>query len=356
MRIAIIGLPASGKTTLFDLITGRKDEPGHYTAPGSVQLGTVHVDDERVGFLKEVVRSKKATYAQLELVDIGGLFTGDRPAPDAVEAMRDADGLVKVARSFASAAVPHLKGSVDPRRDLEELDGDLFLVDLDVLERRIERLRVSVTKPTPRQEEDKAELALLERCHTQLDSVGSLDRLELTGDEDKTLRCFSFLTQKPCLTVLNIGEEQLGDQEAALAALGDRRGAAIAVAAEMEKEILELDPDERQPFLEDLGIDGPSTQKLVRAALDALDLITFFTAGDKELRAWLIPRGTTAIEAAGLVHTDIARGFIRAEVLQVHDLQTYGSWKEVRAHGKERLEGKEYVVQDGEVIHIRFSV
>ena len=227
---------------------------------------------------------------------------------------------------------------------------------LDNIERRVERLRVSVTKPTPRQEQDKAELALLERCNAQLEAAGALDRLELSDDERKTLRCFSFLTQKPSLTVVNIGDDQIGDEAAAAAALGERHERVLAVPAEIEKEILELEPDERQPFLDDLGIEGLSAQTIVHAALEALDLITFFTAGDKELRAWLIPRGTTAVEAAAAVHTDIARGFIRAEVLQVDDLRAYGSWKEVRAHGKERLEGKDYVVQDGEVINIRFNV
>jgi len=356
MRVAIIGLPASGKTTLFDVITGRKEEPGHYTAPGAVQIGTVAVADERMGFLQEVVHPKKTTFAQLEFVDIGGLFTGEKPAPDAVEAMRDADGLLKVVRAFTNDAVPHVKESIDPARDLEELDGDLFLVDLDILERRVERLRVSVTKPTPKQEEEKAELALLERCNAQLETVGALDRLDLSDDERKMLRCFAFLTQKPSLTVVNTGDDQIGDEEVAEAALGERHERVLAVPAEIEKEILELEPDERGPFLEDLGLQGISDQTLVHAALEALDIITFFTAGEKELRAWLIPRGTTAVGAAAEIHTDIARGFIRAEVLQVDDLRTYGSWKEVRAHGKERLEGKDYVVQDGEVINIRFSV
>lgn len=356
MRIAMIGLPASGKTTLFDAVTGRRDEPGAYVAPGSVHVGMVQVADERLGIVAKVMQPKKVTHAQLEFVDIGGLFSGEKPPPEAVEAMRTADGFVKVARVFENDAVPHLKGSVDPARDLEELNADLFLVDLDSIERRIARLKVAVTKPTPERDENRRELALLERCRAQLDTVGALDRFGLTDDEAKLLRSFAFLTQKPSVRVANIGDDQLDRAAELIAALGDAPGPTLAIAAEIENELLDLAPDERELFMADYGLAELSDQKLVQATLEALDLITFFTGSDKELRAWLIPRGTTAVEAAAGVHTDIARGFIRAEVLQVDDLDTYGSWKEVRAHGKERLEGKDYVVQDGEVIHIRFSV
>ena len=356
MRIAMIGLPASGKTTLFDAVTGRRDEPGAYVAPGSVHVGMVQVADERLGIIEKVIQPKKVTHAQLEFVDIGGLFSGDKPPPEAIEAMRTADGFVKVVRAFENDAVPHLKGSVDPARDLEELNADLFLVDLDSIERRIDRLEVAVTKPTPRQEEDRRELALLERCRAQLDTVGALDRLGLTADEAKLLRSFAFLTQKPSVRVVNLGDDQLGRAGELAATLGGAPGPTLAVAAEIEKELLDLAPDERELFMADYGLAELCDRKLVQAVLEALDLITFFTAGDKELRAWLIRRGTTAVEAAAEVHTDIARGFIHAEVLQVDDLHTYGTWKEVRAHGKERLEGKDYAVQDGEVINIRFSV
>ena len=356
MRIAIIGLPGSGKTTLFDAITGHHEQPGHYAAPGSIQLGVVPVLDERVDFVAEVYQPKKHTYAHLEFADVAGLFAGAKPAPEAVEAVRNADALVKVVRAFHSEAVPHVKGSVDPARDLEELEADLFVVDLDIIERRIERLRDSVRRPTPEQEQDKVELALLERCREQLESVGALDRLELSDDERKMLSGFAFLTQKPSVVVLNIGEDQIADERAALAPLGERAVPTLAVSAEIEKEILELEPDERQPFLADLGLAELSGQKLVHAALEAMNVITFITGGDKEVRAWLVRRGASAVEAAGEVHTDFAKGFIRAEVIPVDDLRAHGSLKEVRAHGKERLEGKDYVVADGDILQIRFSV
>ncbi len=356
MRIAIIGLPVSGTTTLFDTLTGVHEQPGAYAAPGSVHHGMVSVADERLDFLADILRPKKVTQAQVEFMDLAGLFAGEKASPDVVEAVRGADGLVKVVRAFESAAAPHLKGSVDPRRDLVEIDAELFIVDLDIIERRIERLRDSVKRPTPKQQEEKAELALLERCREQLDTVGALDRLDLSDEEAKALRGFTFLTQKRALVVLNIGESQLGDESAAVAALGDYHEPVVAVCAEIEKELLELDEDERGPFLEDLGLTELSGQKVVHAALDALDTITFFTANEKELRAWLIPRGATAVEAAGKVHTDLSRGFIRAEVTPAEELRAHGSTKEVRAHGKERLEGKDYVVQDGDLLQIRFSV
>ncbi len=356
MRIAMIGLPASGKTTLFDAVTGRREEPGAYAAPGSVHVGAVEVADERLDFLfEQIFQPKRKVYAHLEFVDIGGLFTGGKPEPHAVEAMRDADGLVKVVRAFASDALPHPKGSVDPARDLADLNAELFIVDVDIIERRIDRLRDSVTKPTPKQEEEKAELALLERCRAQLDSVGALDRLELTDDEARALRGFCFLTQKPSLAVVNTGEEHLGDEQAVLDALGEQAGPALAIDAELEKELLELDPGDREAFMADYGLTELSEDRLVRATLEALDLITFYTGGDKEVRAWLLPRGSAAVEAAGSVHTDMARGFIRAEVAQVADLREHGSFKDVRAAGKERLEGKDYIVHDGDVLHIRFS-
>ncbi|MFW6162367.1 MAG: DUF933 domain-containing protein [Planctomycetota bacterium] len=356
MRIAMIGLPSSGKTTLFDAVTGRQDEPGAYVAPGAIHVGTVDVADERLDFLfDEIFDAKKKVPAQVECVDLGGLFTGDKPEPNAVEALRDADALVKVVRAFTDPAHPHPKGSVDPARDLEDLNAELFIVDVDIIERRIERLRESVTKPTPKQEQEKAELALLERCRTQLDAVGALDQLDVSEDEAKVLRGFCFLTQKPSVTVVNIGEDQLGDEQAAIEGLGETHGPALAVTAEIEKELLDLEPDERAPFLADYGLAALSAQRVVHAALEALDMITFFTGGEKEVRAWLIPRGSTALEAADKVHTDMARGFIRAEVVSVADLREHGSFKDVRAAGKERLEGKDHIVADGDVLHIRFS-
>lgn len=356
MRIAMIGLPSSGKTTLFDAVTGRRDEPGSYTAPGAIHVGTVAVADERLDFLfDQIFDAKGKVPAHVEFVDLGGLFTGGKPEPHAVEALRDADALVRVVRAFTDPAHPHPKGSVDPARDLADLNAELFIVDVDIIERRIDRLRESVTKPTPKQGEEKAELALLERCRAQLDTVGALDHLDVSDEEARALRGFCFLTQKPSVTVVNIGEEQLGDEQAALEALGETHGPALAVNAEIEKELLDLEPDERGPFMADYGVAELSAQKLVRAALEAMDLITFFTGGDKEVRAWLLPHGATAVEAAGKVHTDMARGFIRAEVVGVAELREHGSFKDVRAAGKERLEGKDHVVADGDVLHIRFS-
>ncbi len=355
MRIAIIGLPQSGKTTLFDLVTGRQEEPGAYAAPGSLQVGVAHVLDPRVAGISEIEKPKKTTYAGIEFVDLAGLFATERPDPDSAEALRDADGLLKVLRAFEDPNVPPHKGVVDPRRDLEEISADLFIADLDILERRIERLQASVKKPTPRQEAEKIELALLERCDAHLHAAGALDGLSVTEEEEKTLNCFRFLSQKPSAIVVNIGEKHIGDG-AALDAFRQRREPVLAVAAATEKELLTLEPAERGPFLQDLGLADLSGQKVVRAVLTALDHITFFTGGDKEVRAWLIPRGTTAVGAAHSVHSDIARGFIRAEVIAADDFIALGGWKECKARGKEHLEGKDYVVQDGDVINVRFSV
>jgi len=355
MRIAIIGLPQSGKTTLFDAVTGRHEQPGAYAAPGSVHIAVVPVPDPRVEALAAILQPKKATHASLEFLDLAGLFTGEKPNPDALAAMRQADALVKVVRAFPSDAVPHPKGSIDPCRDLSEIDGELFVTDLDIIERRIEALRHSVRHPTPKQEEEKAELALLERCRAQLDAVGALDQLDLTDDERKALRGYTFLTQKPAIIVLNVGEGQVRD-EALAASLGERREPILALCADMENELRALDPDERKPFMDDLGLDELRAPRVVAAVLEAMGLLSFFTANEKELRAWLLPRGSTALEAAGHIHTDLAKGFIRAEVVAADDLCRLGSLKDVKAHGKLRLEGKDYVVQDGDVLQIRFAV
>lgn len=356
MKIAIIGLPQSGKTTLFDAITGRREQPGAYAAPGSVHVGVVQVPDERVEFLASVLQPKKTTHASLEFEDIAGLFTGEKPSPEALAAMREADALVKVVRAFRNEAVPHHRGSVDPARDLAEIDGELFITDLAIIERRIETLRHDIKRPTPKQEEEKAELALLERCRAQLDAAGAIDRLTLGEDERKALRGYTFLTQKPAVVVLNIGEGQIGQEATLEATLGGRREPVLTLCADMEKELLALEPEERKPFMDDLGIAELRAPKLTQAVLQALGLITFFTSNEKELRAWLVSRGTTAVEAAGCIHTDLARGFIRAEVIATDDLRQFGSLKDVKAHGKLRLEGKDYVVQDGDLLQIRFSV
>ncbi len=355
MRIAIIGLPQSGKTTLFDLVTGRQEEPGAYAAPGSLVVGVAHVLDPRVTAISELMKPKKTTYAGIEFVDLAGLFATERPNAESAEALRDADGLLKVLRAFDDPNVPPYKGVVDPRRDLEEIGADLFIADFDILERRIEKLQVNVKKPTPRQEAEKIELALLERCDAHLHAAGALDGLSPTEEEEKTLNCFRFLSQKPSAIVVNVGEGQIGD-EAAIAPFRERREPVLGVAAATEKELLTLEPGEREPFLQDLGLTELSGQKVVQAILTALDHITFFTAGDKELRAWLIPRGTSAVGAAYYVHTDIARGFIRAEVIAAADFIALHGWKECKAKGKEHLESKDYVVQDGDVINVRFSV
>jgi GTP-binding protein YchF len=352
MRIALIGLPQSGKTSLFDALTGRHDEPGGYAAPGSTHLGVAHIVDPRADAVAELLQPKKTTYASLEFVDIAGLFAGEKAPPGAVDAMRDTDGLMKVIRAFPDETVPHPRGSLDPKRDLAEIEGDILITDLDIAERSIETLERSVHKPTPRQEEDKERLAILRRCHEQLEGPG---RLDLSPDEERVVRSYSFLTRKPALTILNIGDGQIGD-DAATDALGEVQGIVLPVCAAMERELLDLDPGDRAEFLDDLGLEELSGQKIVQACLETLGLITFFTASEKEVRAWLIPQGSTALEAAGRIHSDIARGFIRAEVALCDEFLECGSWRELHAQGRSRLEGKEYIVQNGDIIHVRFNV
>ena len=354
MRATIIGLPASGKTALLNAVTGAEEPVGTYI-PLPPKILDVKVPDSRLGFLKEMFQPQKCTPSDVEFVEVNGLFSsGTATAHDAqlFATVREADLLIKVLRHFDDPQVPHQKGSINPLRDLNDINTELMLADLDLVERRIKKLRVSVTKPTPEQGQEKIELAALERCHEALDSGAGLEAVTLDGREEPLLRGFRFLTQKPVLHVLNVGEGQSAP-EAIVQALP---GTALEVSAEIEMEIAQLAPEERAEFLQEMQIERPVAERLLPAALSAAGLITFFTVKGPEVRAWLLADGAPAVEAAGKIHSDLERGFIRAEVVHFDDLQALGSVKEARAKGRARVEGKEYRVQDGDILDIRFNV
>jgi hypothetical protein len=357
MKIGLVGLPKSGKTTLFNLLTGATVATSRYDA-GRAELhtGIARVPDERVDRLSALFRPKKTTYATFEVVDLAGIKQGERAGLETQD-FRNADALLHVVRAFADDAL----GLARPRADIEALETELLLADLEVVERRLERLDASIKKR--RTEAEVKERELLDRLKPALESETPLRALSLPPDEERALRGFTFLSFKPILHCLNLDEKAVTEGERLVDAFGLRTVAARPrtrlgwVSAVIEAEVAQLAGDEQQAFLADLRLAEPAIRRILRDCYTLLGLISFFTVGEDEVRAWPIPAGTRAQDAAGTVHSDIARGFIRAEVTDYDDLlAAEGSFAEVRARGHFRLEGKEYVVKDGEVCHFRFNV
>lgn len=358
MIIGILGLPYSGKTTLFEAITG-----AHGAAmdrSGSAHTATVAVPDERLDRLAEMNSPKKITPAHIDFIDVAGVRAEDGRERTAatLAPLRDADGLLHVVRKFEwPSAPPHPHGSLDPKRDVEEMSTDLIVADLEIVERRIQKLEKQVHKPTPHQEQDKKELALMQRVKEALDAGRHVTDLGLTAEDARLVRNFQLLSDKPIVPVLNVHEDEL-DSEGTHSALEAIGPGAIAISAKLEKEISELEPEERQEFVEGMGLGEPAARRVIQACYARLGLRSFFTGtgAGEELRAWTLQAGDSALVAAGKIHTDIQRGFIRAEVVAYDDLVEAGGMTEAKAANKVRLEGKEYEVQDGDVILFRFKV
>jgi hypothetical protein len=357
MHIGIIGLPASGKTTVFQTMT-QSDGSGS-RASGKADMRIVPIPDARLQVLTDMYHPKKTTPATIEFVDplIVGQ-SGVQYVESLIPLMRDADALAHVVRAFDNPAVPHADGDVSPVRDFDRLNNELLLADLAVIEKRVERLAKDMKKI--KDPGLASEYALLQRCQESLEEARPLRRLPLTDAEHKRLRGFGLLSNKPQLVVLNLDETAIdseGEQLAQFTAhLDDPELDVIPVYGSIESEIAQLDAEEAQAFLDDLGLPQTGLSRFIRASYHLLNLCSFFTAGDPEVRAWTITQGTSAQQAAGVIHSDLARGFIRAEVTHYDDLIACGSMAKARDAGKLRLEGKEYPVQDGDVMLIRFNV
>ena len=358
MKIGIIGLPYSGKTALFEAVTGAHGAAADHK--GIVHMATVTVPDDRLDYLATVCSPGKVTHAHIDFVDVVGV-TADEDRERAVNALsplRDADGLVHVVRFFEWAGTPpHPSGTLDPGRDAAEIETELIITDLVIVERRINKLEKQIHKPTSHQDQDKKELSLMRHIKEALDEGKRVGTLDLSPDESFMLRSFQLLSDKPILPVLNVHEDEL-DSDATRAAAEALGPETVLISAKIEKEISELDPEERQEFIEGLGLGESASKRVIRACYEQLGLRSFFTgtAPGDELRAWTIRAGDSALTAAGKIHTDMARGFIRAEVIPYEDVRTAGSIKEARAQNKMRLEGKDYAVQDGDIIRFRFKV
>ncbi|MBN1344019.1 MAG: redox-regulated ATPase YchF [Phycisphaerae bacterium] len=354
MKVALIGMPGSGKTTLFSAVTGHEPSPAHM---GQEQMAVVKVPDPRLQVLADIYKPERIVPATLDFVDFPGVgLTSPQAQSDFrrhAANIRGCDALVVVLRAFESDAIPPYRDRIDPVADLDELRTEFIFADLEVAANRIERLRKQITKPTPTQEQDKRELALLERCHETLENERPLSSDVRSEEERNAVKSYAFLTLKPLIVAVNVAESDVGKP---LALQCDDAAASLALSAEIEAEIAQLDPDDRPEFMADLGITEPALDSLVHACYQALGLVSFLTVGDDEVRAWTIPAGTPAVEAAGKIHTDIARGFIRAETVTYDDLIAAGDIKTAKTAGNVRLEGKTYVVKDGDVINFRFNI
>ncbi len=360
MRIGIIGLPASGKTTVHRLLThGRA---GHHPArPGEAAAAAVSLPDPRLDRLASLFKPKTVTPAIIEVIDLPAVAkdSGKPGSPSAhtLPSIRQADALLAVLRAFKDERVPHIDGRVDPAKDAASLQAEMLLADLDVVEKRIAKIEEGLRKG--KKDENLRELALLKRCREAVEGERPLRTVSFGPEEARLLRGFQFLTAKPLLFLVNLGEETAPLPPGLEAATGTTywpAGAILALPVKLELELADLPSDEASAFRAGLGLDASSVPSLLHALCALLTLNTFFTAVGDELRAWLMPRGATVLTAAGTIHTDMERGFIRAEVVPFDALIRAGSLAAARKEGAVRLEGKTYVVADGDVITIRFYV
>jgi GTP-binding protein YchF len=361
LRAALVGLPSSGKTTLFQLMTSIHDAP---KGKGDVNIGISKVPDARLDKLTAMYNPKKRVPATVEFTDIiaAGRAAGAQALVD-VAGYKNADALVHVVRAFRDASIPHPSGSIDPARDAQTMEDELILADLGVAERRLERIEKDLKKG--KSAELQKERDLVQRCKDALEHGTPLRSLQLTGDDLKMLRGFQFLSAKPLLLVINLDENDVAEVGADVARAAEHTGLtsflahastrAVALCAKIELEISQLAPDDAKAFLTDLGLTESGLDRVIRTTYELLGYISFFTVGEDECRAWSIARSTNAQLAAGEIHSDIQRGFIRAEVVPYAALIARGSMHACREHGEVRLEGKDYIVQDGDIINFRHA-
>jgi GTP-binding protein YchF len=360
MKTGIIGLPQVGKTSLFKILTKAKLEDHGYSNPREAHIGVARVPDVRLDKLSALYSPKKTTYASVEYVDVAAIGQEALKETSFLANLRNVDALIHVLRAFENDSIPHV-GPVDPLRDVKNVEFDMMVSDLGQIEKRLERVEKDLKKA--RTGDLEREHALLLRSKEAIEKEQPLRELDMTPEEKKLIKGFMFLSQKPILYALNIGESsKLGaDLDNAvnrfkLEDLARRPNAgATAICGKVEAELAEMDDEESADFLESYGLHESGLVRLIRKSYELLGLISFFTAGEDECRAWTVPAGAKAPQAAGAIHTDLEHHFIRAETIRWDNLLDAGSEAAARSRGTLRLEGKEYIVQDGDVMHIRHS-
>ncbi|HEX2948225.1 MAG TPA: redox-regulated ATPase YchF [Armatimonadota bacterium] len=367
MEIGIIGLPSVGKTTLFNIVTKNFVKTGGFSASDAPNIGVATVPDKRMAWLSSSFNPKKTTYATINFVDVAGLVEGankkDSFSGKFMSQLRAVDALVHVVRIFDDPAVPHPSESINPVRDISTVETELLLGDMGVVEKRMERLQQDISKGRNRAEAEK-EMPVLLRIQERLENEQPLRGMEFSEEEERMIRGYTFLSGKPMIYAINLGEGQefspemlpgldVQESDGMLLVNGTP---AIAFQGKVEEEIAQLPDEEVDDFLGAMGIDEPAAHRLIRTCYHALNVISFFTVGEDECRAWTTTRGDSAPVAAGRIHSDLERGFIRAEVYTYDDLRRLGTVQAIKEAGLFRLEGKTHIVQDGEVLNIRFNV
>ncbi len=352
MKLGIIGLPQSGKTTIFNALT-RGDTPTTASA-GRIEVHTAVVDvpDPRVDKLSAMFKPKKTIYAKVTYADIAGLEGGVAKSGisgQLLNQLTQMDGFLLIIRAFANDNVPHPAGSVDAKRDVESMLGELLLNDLIAVERKVERLTDERKKGGTDKVINERQTVLFNRLHQALNEGTPLRKLEFNAEESRELASFGLLTRKPILTVFNLGESGTAPSI-------ELDHPSVCLMGKLEMEIAQLDQADAALFMKEYGIEELGLSKMIKLSYDLLQLQSFFTVGEDEVRAWTVQRGATAVEAAGAIHTDLQRGFVRAEVIACEDLLSLGGMTEAKSKGKLRLEGKEYPVKDGDIMHVRFNL
>ena len=359
MKVSVIGLSNTGKTTIFNALTGQNIETTTYaTLAGEPHIGVVKVPDPRLDRLAGIFRPKKTTHAVVEYVDYIGLTKGNTEQNRKIlDLIKDVDATVHVVRAFQDEAVVHPPGDLDPARDIEMIELELIFGDLELVEKRLERMEEGKKRGKRPNEVEKR---LLIKCKEYLEKEVALRNVQFTQEEQDAMKPLQFLSTKPQIVVLNIGEKDLNTDFARNLQTGISSRypslSVITLCGKIEMEIAQLPADEKRPFLDELGIDEPASNKLIHTCYTMLGLISFLTVGEDEVRAWTIKKGTNAQKAAGKVHSDIERGFIRAEVISFDDFIAAGGMHPAREKGLLRLEGKTYIVKDGDIIDFRFNV